>query len=256
MGKTNSRAHRLITAVMLAYTTFVSAFTSSIFSTATESIAAQYHVSAEVGLLGLSLYVLGFAIGPMFWAPFSELQGRRLPLVIAMFGFSIFQIGVAAAKDLQTIMLCRFWGGMFAASPLAVVAAVFADMFDNRSRGLAVTVFSMTVFSGPLLAPFIGGFMVESYLGWRWTEWWVILFEISRLSLNIVLTGLPLSWASLPSLLTSSSFKRLTRLSFLCRKPPSYAEERKTGESTPSRKKSKLISVNLSPRTFLVLCDS
>lgn len=54
---------------------------------------------------------------------------------------------------------------------MAVVAAVFSDMFDNRTRGLAITVFSMTVFTGPLLAPFIGGFIVESNLGWRWTEW-------------------------------------------------------------------------------------
>jgi DHA1 family multidrug resistance protein-like MFS transporter len=98
---------------MLGYTTLVSAFTSSIFSTATTTVAAQYHVSAEVGLLGLSFYVLGFALGPIFWAPLSELKGRRLPLVISMFGFSIFQIGVAAGKDLQTILLCRFWGGEF-----------------------------------------------------------------------------------------------------------------------------------------------
>jgi DHA1 family multidrug resistance protein-like MFS transporter len=27
----------------------------------------------------------------------------------------------------------------------------------------------MAVFTGPLLAPFIGGFIVDSYLGWRWT---------------------------------------------------------------------------------------
>lgn len=134
-------------------------------------VAAKFHVSTEVGLLGLSLYVLGFALGPLFWAPLSELRGRRLPLVISMFGFSIFQLGVASAKDLQTVILCRFWGGVFGACPLAVVAAVFSDMFDNRTRGMAITVFSMTVFSGPLLAPFIGGFIVESYLGWRWTEW-------------------------------------------------------------------------------------
>lgn len=171
---------------MLGYTTLISAFTSSIFSTATGSVAAEYHVSTEVGLLGLSLYVLGFAFGPSFWAPLSELRGRRLPLVWSMFGFSIFQIAVAAAKDLQTVLLCRFWGGMysktfgghkltltgiFGACPLAVVAAVFADMFDNRTRGMAITVFSMTVFTGPLLAPFVGGFIVESSLGWRWTEW-------------------------------------------------------------------------------------
>jgi DHA1 family multidrug resistance protein-like MFS transporter len=98
---------------MLGYTTLVSAFTSSIFSTATTTVAAQFNVSSEVGLLGLSFYVLGFALGPVFWAPLSELKGRRLPLVISMFGFSIFQIGVAAGKDLQTILLCRFWGGEF-----------------------------------------------------------------------------------------------------------------------------------------------
>jgi DHA1 family multidrug resistance protein-like MFS transporter len=176
---------KIFTAVILGYTTLVSAFTSSIFSTATVDIARIYGVSTEVGLLGLSFYVLGFAIGPTFWAPLSELRGRRLPLVVAMFGFSIFQIGVAAAKDLQTILLCRFFGGIFGASPLAVVAAVFSDMFDNRTRGLALTVFSMTVFSGPLLAPFIGGFIVESSLGWRWTEWLVAIMGFVAFFLNL-----------------------------------------------------------------------
>ena len=42
-------------AIMLGYTTLVSAFTSSIFSAATEAVAEQFGVSAEVGILGLSL---------------------------------------------------------------------------------------------------------------------------------------------------------------------------------------------------------
>jgi MFS transporter, DHA1 family, multidrug resistance protein len=171
---------------MLGYTTLLAAFTSSIFSAATFAVAAEFDVSTEVGLLGLSLYVLGFATGPIFWAPLSELRGRKLPLVISMFGFSIFQIGVAAAKDLQTIMLCRFWGGFFAACPLAVVAAVFSDMFDNRTRGLAITVFSMTVFTGPLLAPFIGGFITASYLGWRWTEWLTAIMGFFAFGLDLI----------------------------------------------------------------------
>lgn len=66
-------------------------------------------------------------------------------------------------------MICRFFAGLFGSSPLAIVAAVFADMFSNELRGLAVAVFSATVFMGPLLAPFIGGFITESFLGWRWT---------------------------------------------------------------------------------------
>ena len=105
------------------------------------------------------------------WAPFSELYGRKPPLIIAAFGFAIFSIAVAAAKDIQTIMICRFFAGLFGSSPHAIVADVFADMFDNKLRGLAVAVFSATVFMGPLLAPFIGGFITQSDLGWRWTEY-------------------------------------------------------------------------------------
>ncbi|KAI0161540.1 major facilitator superfamily transporter [Xylariaceae sp. FL1272] len=160
---------KMLTAAMLGYTTVVSAFTSSIFSASTRAVAAQFGVSAEVGILGVSLYVLGFATGPIIWAPLSELKGRRLPIVIAMFGFSVFTIACATAKDLQTLLICRFFSGFFGASPLAVVAAVFSDMFSNATRGVAITVFSMAVFTSPLLAPFIGGFIVESYLGWRWT---------------------------------------------------------------------------------------
>ncbi|KAK5989032.1 Major facilitator superfamily multidrug transporter FLU1 [Cladobotryum mycophilum] len=162
---------KLITAAVLGYTTFVAAFTSSIFSSATGVIAHKYHVSTEVGLLGTTFYVLGFAFGPTLWAPLSELKGRRLPLVVSMFGFSAFTIATATAKDIQTILICRFFSGFFGACPLAVVGAVFSDMFNNETRGAAVTLFSMAVFTGPLCAPFIGGFIVNSYLGWRWTEY-------------------------------------------------------------------------------------
>lgn len=154
---------------MLGYTTMTAAFTSSIFSAATTYVAAEFDVSTEVGILGVSLYVLGFATGPTFWAPLSELKGRRLPIVIAMFGFSVFTVACGAAKDLQTLLICRFFAGFFGACPLAVVAAVFSDMYNNATRGAAITIFSMAVFTGPLLAPFVGGYIVTSHLGWRWT---------------------------------------------------------------------------------------
>ncbi|KAF2198326.1 major facilitator superfamily [Delitschia confertaspora ATCC 74209] len=177
---------KLLTAAMLGFTTLTAAFGSSIFSAATFSVARQFHVSGEVGILGTSLYVLGFATGPIFWAPLSELKGRRLPLVLASFGFTIFSIAVASGKDLQTILICRFWSGFFGACPLTCVAAVFSDMFDNRTRGMAVTIFSMAVFTGPLMSPFIGGFITMSYLGWRWTEWLVAIMGSVCFLLNLI----------------------------------------------------------------------
>lgn len=153
---------------ILAYTALCSTFTSSLLSASTMAIGQYFGVSTEVATLTTSLYVLGYAFGPLVWGPFSELQGRKLPILIGMSGFSIFAFGTAAGKDLQTVMICRFFTGFFGSCPLAVVAAIFADMFDNTQRGIAIVVFSSMVFMGPMLGPFIGGFIQASYLKWRW----------------------------------------------------------------------------------------
>lgn len=171
---------------MLGFTTLTAAFTSSVFSAGTRAVAAEFNVSAEVGILGVSFYVLGFAFGPTMWAPLSELKGRKVPLVVSMFGFSLFTIAVGTAKDLQTILICRFFAGFFGACPLAVVAAVFSDMFNNATRGIAITIFSMAVFSGPLLAPFIGGYIVDSYLGWRWTMYIPAMMGFLSFGLDLI----------------------------------------------------------------------
>lgn len=180
-------SRKLATGAMLGFTTFIAAFGSSIFSAALGSVAREFGVSREVSVLGVSLYVLGFATGPIIWAPYSELKGRRQPLIIASFAFSVFSIAVAVAKDIQTVMICRFWSGFFGACPLTVVAAVFSDMFSNATRGLAITVFSITVFSGPLLAPFIGGFIdMNSSLGWRWTEYITAILGFTAFGFNLL----------------------------------------------------------------------
>jgi MFS transporter, DHA1 family, multidrug resistance protein len=156
---------------LLAYTCLCSTFTSSVFSASTQAVAKQFHVSVEVATLSTSFFVLGYAFGPVLWGPLSELEGRRLPIMIGMFGFSIFNVAVAVSKDLQTLMISRFFCGIFGSCPLAVVAAVYTDIYDNKQRGPAVTVFAATVFMGPMLGPFIGGFIVTSHLGWRWTAY-------------------------------------------------------------------------------------
>ncbi|KAK5238773.1 hypothetical protein LTR47_000516 [Exophiala xenobiotica] len=171
---------------ILAYTCLGSTFTSSVFSASTASVAAHFGVSVEVSVLTTSLYVLGYAFGPLIWGPFSELQGRKLPILVGVFGFSVFCFGCAVAKDLQTLMICRFFTGFFGSCPLAVVAAAFSDMFDNRQRGVAIVIFSSMVFMGPMLGPFIGGFINSSYLGWRWNLYLPGIMGSFAFCLNVV----------------------------------------------------------------------
>lgn len=162
---------KLVISAILILDALAATFASSIFSPASTAIGEHFHVGREVTTLGTSLFVLGYACGPLVFAPLSELYGRRVPIIIAAFGFGIFNIAVAVAKDYQTLMISRFFAGLFGSCPLTVVAAVFADMFSNEIRGVSVACFSATVICGPLTGPMVGGFITKSYLGWRWTAY-------------------------------------------------------------------------------------
>ncbi len=162
---------KLKACVALGFLTLCSAWASGVYSSAVPFVSEEFNVALIVGTLGVSFYVLGFASGPTIWAPLSELYGRKPVLVIASFIFTVFQFAVAVAKDLQTILICRFFGGFFGAAPIVVVAAAFSDMFGNQTRGIAISIFSACVFVGPNLAPIAGSFISYSYLGWRWTEY-------------------------------------------------------------------------------------
>ena len=118
---------------IFAFLSLAITMASSLFGAGSAQIQNEFDVGAEVATLGVSLFVFGYCFGPVVFAPISELYGRRLPIIGSAFGFAIFNIAVAVAKDLQTVMICRFFAGFFGSSPLTVVPSVLADRFDNKA---------------------------------------------------------------------------------------------------------------------------
>lgn len=169
---------------ILGYATFTASWGSAVFSPAVPVICEMYSIGTTPGLLTISLYICGFASGPIIWGPMSELYGRKLPLVLSSFLFTCFNFATATAENLHTIMLCRFFSGFVSAAPLAIVAACFADIWNALDRGISISVFSGTVFLAPILSPVVGAFIVDSYLGWRWTMY--ITGIMSSLSLVLL----------------------------------------------------------------------
>lgn len=151
-----------------------------------DNAAAYFNIGREVVTVGTTLFVLGFATGPMIWAPMSELVGRKWPLVVAIFGQGIFTIGCAVAKNIQTLIICRFFAGACGASQLTVVPGVLADFYDNTYRGVAISLYALTVFGGPFVAPIVGGFTASSYLGWRWTLYIPAILALASGALSVV----------------------------------------------------------------------
>ena len=89
-------------------TTMGSTFASSVFSPAINQVSDEFSVGTEVSTLGVSLLLFGFGIGPLLWAPLSEIYGRKKAVLIPYFIATCFSFATGASKDIQSICITRW----------------------------------------------------------------------------------------------------------------------------------------------------
>lgn len=165
---------------------------SSMPSGALDAISAHFGVTDRVHLTLLnSLFMVGYVIGPLVFAPLSEYIGRRPVLVGTFLGYLIFMLACSGAPDYPALLVFRLLSGINAAAPTSVLGGLYADVFDDAStRGNAIAVYMTVTTIGPLIGPIISGF--SSPASWRWPFW--IAGMIATLGLPLVLT-LPETYA-------------------------------------------------------------
>jgi MFS family permease len=117
----------------------------------------------------------------MIWAPLSELYGRRLSILPATFVLGLFSIGTATSKNLASLLVTRFFAGVFASAATSNSPAALGDIFEPRVRAIAMGVWTEFVIGGPTLAPVIGAAATANrHLGWRCTFTLRSLKEITK----------------------------------------------------------------------------
>jgi len=131
---------KVITTVLYGFTTMGSTWASSVYSPAIGQISEQFHVGAEVSLLGLSLLLFGFGVGPLLWAPLSEVYGRKPAVLAPYFIAAIFSFGTATAKDIQTVLITRFFAGLFGSAPVTNTGEYYLLETSNVHNQLLIYV--------------------------------------------------------------------------------------------------------------------
>ena len=94
----------------------ISTFGSSAPTPALKELEMEFNVSPEIGSLTLTLFLIGYATGPILWGPGSELFGRRPVFLFSMACYILFQLGQALSRNIETFLITRLLSGIFAAS--------------------------------------------------------------------------------------------------------------------------------------------
>ncbi|XHG08973.1 hypothetical protein AWENTII_012057 [Aspergillus wentii] len=153
---------------------FVVALSSSIFGPSAHVTAQQFGVADDTMHLGVALFVAGFAVGPLFFAPLSEVVGHMIPLCVGLAGVAIFQIPFALAEDVKTMLISRFLCGVIGSGAMAVGSGMLAELWGPATRAVAIGLSGMFMNIGSTIGPIAGVYILERY-GWRWTGWATLL---------------------------------------------------------------------------------
>ncbi|KAM5388169.1 hypothetical protein ACJA88_000033 [Fusarium oxysporum] len=171
-----STARKWFITMTVAIATLVVTLVSSAYTGGLAEITKTFHLSREVSTLGISLFVLGFAIGPLLWAPLSEVFGRQILFISTYAGLTIFNVACAVAPNGASLLVFRFLAGAFGSSPLTNAGGTIADMFPASQRGPATAIFALAPFLGPVLGPICGGF-IGMNASWRWVMGFLAIFS-------------------------------------------------------------------------------
>ena len=148
-----------------------STLASSLPSGGIDEIAKYFGITNQLQLvLPISIFLIGYVLGPIVCGPLSENFGRKPVMLISFLLYMAFTLGCALAPSWPALLVFRWLGGIVASAPIAIVGGLYADIFGNpRKRGVAMAVFMGATTFGPVLGPLASGFIAT--VSWRWCFW-------------------------------------------------------------------------------------
>ncbi|WWC72328.1 uncharacterized protein I206_106290 [Kwoniella pini CBS 10737] len=182
---------------------------SSIWSPGVMEGAQYFGVGQVTSTLGLSLFVVGYGVGPLFLSPLTEIPavGRTIPYIITLALYCILQVPTALVTNFAGFAVLRFLAGFWGSPPLATGGATIQDVFAAHTTPYAMGLWGLSAGAAPALAPIIAGFAVE-YKGWRWSFWEMLW--LSGFTLALAIFFLPETSAGTILLRRAKRLRKLT----------------------------------------------
>lgn len=158
---------RIYVTSSVVFLVFNATFASSAISGCLPSVIKRFHVSPVVSGLTVTVFLLGYCAGPLFFAPLSEIYGRRWIFYSTFSLYFAFNFLCAWAPNYAALLIGRAITGTLVSAPLSNAPGVIADVWNPIERGTAMAGFAASVWCGSALGPVVGGFL-QLKKDWQW----------------------------------------------------------------------------------------
>ncbi|KAG1825124.1 MFS polyamine transporter [Suillus variegatus] len=138
--------------IIISSFTFISPVSSSMIAPATGQVASAFGIDNDVMLaLATSIFVLAYAMGPLFLGPLSEIYGRSRVLQLANLWYLVWNLVCGFAQSESQLLVFRFLAGLGGSAPLSIGGGFLGDCWQPDQRGRAVAIYSLAPLMGTVL---------------------------------------------------------------------------------------------------------
>ncbi len=140
-------------------------------------ISAQFGVPAGSAQMTLSTYILGFALGQLFYGPMADSLGRKPVILGGTLIFAAAAVACALAQTIDHLIVMRFFHGLAAAAASVVINALMRDIYPKEEFSRMMSFVMLVTTIAPLVAPMAGGAVLV------WFSWHLIFWILALAAL-------------------------------------------------------------------------
>ena len=151
-------------------------------------IGSDLGTSTSLVQMSLTACLLGLGFGQIVFGPYSDVHGRRKPLLFTLIGYALASFLSAFSPNIYVFIVLRFIQGFTGAAGIVIARASARDMYSGKELTKFVALLSLVNGAAPILAPIFGGFILQ-FIPWQGI--FHVLGLIGLLMLIGVFFGLP-----------------------------------------------------------------
>ncbi|WP_122135059.1 multidrug effflux MFS transporter [Staphylococcus warneri] len=186
--KVQSKKQSPIFVIILGALTAIGALSIDMFLPGLPEIKNDFHTTTSNAQLTLSLFMIGLALGNLFAGPISDATGRKKPLWISMFIYTLASLGIVFVTNIEIMIALRFIQGVTGGAASVISRAIASDMYKGKELTKFLSLLMLVNGVAPVIAPAIGG-VILSLAVWRMV--FIILTVFGILMVISSLTKVP-----------------------------------------------------------------
>ena len=176
-------------ATLLAFAVIpMSGLATDIYLPSMPSMALELQQPETKIQLTLTLFLISYGVTQIFAGSVVDSFGRYRVTLVSLGLFMVSFLVTALTKDIMVIYAMRVLQGVLAGFAVVAKRAFFVDVFEGEKRKHYLSVMTIVWSVGPIIAPFIGGYL-QKLFGWQSNFYVLAIYSFLLLIFELLFSG-------------------------------------------------------------------